>query len=360
MTTERAELDEILDELDMEHYLDIEGVDYKLTHGSSGMQLNLKECPFCGGDKSKVYINQETGLGNCFSGSCPKGSFNKWSFIKEHIGATNNKAVVEHIKLFVMQQGWRPIKKKGKKVSESWGSPDIPESVPIREDDYLPFLKQRHIKPYIAEYFKLRFSKDGIFEYGFGDLFEQDYSNRVIIPIYDMEGTLVSFQGRDVTGESEKKYLFPPGYSSTGVYVFNANNYDGEEDAVLNEGAFDVFATKQAFDEDDDLRDVLILGSFGKNLSHGSEQSQLFEFKKMQDRGLKSVTIMWDGEKSALKSAGKACELFKGIGLKVYIALLPKGKDPNEVDATTVRRAYYARRSYSKMEMTKLLITAYR
>jgi DNA primase len=80
----------------------------------------------------------------------------------------------------------------------------------------------------------------------------------------------------------------------------------------------------------------------------------------MQDRGLKSVTIMWDGEKSALKSAGKACELLKGIGLKVYIALLPKGKDPNEVDATTVRRAYYARRSYSKMEMTKLLITAYR
>lgn len=350
------ELSEMLEAIDMEAYLDSEGIDYKVTHGRSGTQLNLKECPFCGGDKWKVYMGQDTGLGNCFSGSCPEGTFNKWSFIKMHLDA-DNRSTVQHIKDFTRELGWTPVKRHSERTVESFKSPKLPESDLVTEAEYPAFLKMRGIKPYIAEYFGLRNSEFGRFHFEGGS---QDYSDRIIIPIYTADGVLASFQGRDVTDTSEKKYLFPPGFSSTGVYLYNAHNYVGQEDVVMNEGVFDVFATKQAFDESEDMRDILAIGSFGKNLSYGTEISQLAEFLKLKNRGLKRVTIMWDGEKSALKSAILACELLAGIGLQPFVALLPQGKDPNEVEPTIVRQAYWKRKKYSKMAMMKLMMTAYK
>lgn len=357
MKAKATELKETLEALDMETYLETEGIDYKTTFGSSGTQLNVKECPFCGGDKWKVYINQETGLGNCFSGSCPQGTFNKWLFIQGHLGA-DGKTTAQHIKDFTRELGWVPIRKTTKRTVETFESPTLPESEAVTEEHFSPFLKMRGIKPYIAEYFGLRFSKSGMFSFGTSGV--QDYSNRIIIPIHDSDGTLVSFQGRDVTGEGEKKYLFPPGYGSTGVYLYNAQNHTDEKEVVMNEGVFDVFATKQAFDEDETMRDILVIGSFGKNLSYGTEKSQLGEILKLKKRGVESITIMWDGEKSALKSAGKACELIRQAGLSAFIALLPKGKDPNEVEPTTVRQAYWTRKKYSKSAFVKLMLSAYR
>ncbi|WEU67317.1 DNA primase [Xanthomonas phage JGB6] len=38
-----------------------------------------------------------------------------------------------------------------------------------------------------------------------GRKMRQDYSNRIIIPIFDLDGNLKSFQGRDTTGEAEKR-----------------------------------------------------------------------------------------------------------------------------------------------------------
>ena len=35
-----------------------------------GKEAMIKTCPFCGRDKNKFYMNIETGLYNCFSGSC--------------------------------------------------------------------------------------------------------------------------------------------------------------------------------------------------------------------------------------------------------------------------------------------------
>lgn len=39
------ELQEALETIDMESWLDREGVKYKVTRGSRGTQLNIKECP---------------------------------------------------------------------------------------------------------------------------------------------------------------------------------------------------------------------------------------------------------------------------------------------------------------------------
>src|SRR5690606_9971530 len=109
------------------------------------------------------------------------------------------------------------------------------------------------------QYFALRFCHKGLWKYRDevrGNCFV-DFSQRIIIPVFDLDGNLVSFQGRDITGKAEKKYLFPNGFASTGEHLYNGHNVQRTARIVVGEGAFDVAATKVALDGDPDLRDVV-------------------------------------------------------------------------------------------------------
>ena len=82
-----------------------------------------------------------------------------------------------------------------------------------------------------------------------GDVWYQDFSSRVIIPVYDLRGNLVTFQGRDITGKSDRKYLFPVGLPSTGRFLFNGHvAFNGCREILIGEGAFDVMAQQKAID----------------------------------------------------------------------------------------------------------------
>lgn len=354
-----ADISELEESIDMELWLDSQGVDYHITRGTSGEQLNIKECPRCGGSDYKVYMNRETGLGNCFHGSCvgEKG-FTKFRFIKHQLG-TDYRETVEHMKAFARECGWRPKRKKSIDVSDSTDF-SLPASVALTESN-IPFLEGRGIDLNIAKYFNLRYSECGYFSYlRGGEGKRQDYSERVIIPIYDLNGKMVTFQGRDITGESFRKYLFPPGLPSTSAFLYNGQNALGRNCIVIGEGVFDVMAIKSAFDDDVNLRDVEAVGSFGKHLSHGMLlNDQLGALITLKSHGLKQVTFMWDGEFSATESATKAAALVRGVGLDVRISLLPPGKDPNEISSDEVRRAYYSSmEASSKLGLMKIIMAA--
>lgn len=322
------DLQEALDTIDMESYLDREGIDYKVTQGSRGTQLNIKECPVCGNAKWKVYLNAETGLGNCFSGDC-EAKFNRWAFIKSHLAAATVREIVEHVKEVASEQGWQP-KVRHTAAVRSTADLQLPESqaLPVSGRN-LKYLDNRGIDASTASYFRLSICMKG------------QFANRILIPIYDLDGTLVSFQGRDITGTAERKYLFPAGFASTGSYLYNGQNAVGAERIVIGEGAFDVMAIKVAFDADPALRSVVPVGSFGKHLSDGSDQSQLAKLVKLKESGLKEVTFMWDGEKKATQDAVKAALKVRGLGLIARIAFLPKDRDPNEVAPQVVRDAFW-------------------
>lgn len=339
---EEQNLGEVLEQLDIESYLDREGIQYREAHGSSGLQLNVKTCPRCGGDKWKVFLSAETGLGNCFSGSC-EAKFNKFTFIRDHTGLDNGKTAA-HIFQVAKEMGWRPPRKSVVAVNTAVRSIKLPHSMPIPINGRnLAYLENRGIKISVAEYFHLRFCHKGLFAYtdDYGDRKFQNFSSRIIIPVFDLDGELVSFQGRDITGTAEKKYLFPSGFASTGVHLFNGHNVHNTERVVVGEGVFDVAAQKMALDSDPDLRDVVPVGTFGKHLSSGSEGSQLGKFMELQRRGVKEVTIMWDGELKATDDAIDAGTLLKSVGFKVRIAMLPNGRDPNEVPPEVVCAAYW-------------------
>jgi DNA primase len=335
------ELKELLERIDMESYLDREGIQYRVTNGSRGLQLNICECPKCGGDKWKVFLNADTGLGNCFSGSC-EFKFNKWSFIDGYLGL-NKHQTYEHIKQVAGEMGWRPPRRIASNVQLEVAELKLPPSyaIPIRNKN-LKYLENRGISGEIAKFFHLRLCLDGKFWYEIeGKKCAQDYASRIIIPIFNLEGELVGFQGRDITGKAEKKYLFPPGYAATGKYLYNGQNCMGLETIVMGEGAFDVIAIKMALDTSTELRSVGALGSFGKHLSHGEGETQVSQFLKLKEAGLKNIVIMWDGEVTATDDAIETGRLLKNYGFNVRIAYLPKDKDPNEIPAKAVVEAFY-------------------
>lgn len=348
------DISEILDKLDIEAYLDREGIDYKATYGSRGPQFNLRSCPFCGGDKWKVFINQETGLGNCFSGDCEK-KFNKFSFIRASTGLSGNP-LNEHIRAVGAEIGWRPPRKKSMAVTLDVKTLKIPHSyeLPIVGRN-LAYLENRGIGIDIAKYFHLHFCKKGLFKYQMDgrDLF-MPFDMRIIIPVFDLDGNLVSFQGRDITGKAEKKYLFPPGFATTGEHLYNGHNVHRTERVVVGEGAFDIMACKIALDEDPELRDIVPIGTFGKHLS----LNQLDKFMVLRERGVREVTFMWDGEIAATDDAIKAGQQVKGMGFDVRVALLPKDKDPNEVTREEVRKAYWCARKLTPSSAVKLALEA--
>ena len=351
------ELSRVIESIDLEVFLDREGIDYRNTFGSSGAQLNVRECPACGGNEWKVYLNAETGLGNCFHGSC-ETKFNKWKFVSASTGL-KGKSLVEFFNMLASEQGYVP-KKKTAPVKVEKGDLVLPESyaLPILGKT-LKYLTNRGIDGDVAQYFHLRYSKDGKFKYkSEGRALEQDYTKRIIIPIFDINGKMVSFQGRDITGLSEKKYLFPPGFASTGVHLYNAQNAVGSEKIIVNEGVFDVFATHIALNQDTSTSDIVPVGSFGKHLSYGQDSGddQLGKLIELKRQGLKEVTFMWDGEERALQDAVHAALRVLELGLRSRVAILPKDKDPNEVAPDVVRKAYWQAIAITKASAAKILL----
>lgn len=336
------ELQELSDELDFEAWFERESLAYKTSRGVSGMQINAQECPECGNRKYRVYLNADTGVGNCFV--CNE-KFSKLKFIHCTLGQPHWRDTIKHVKEALSEQGWRPKRKTTAAVET--GPVKLPLSFPLPtpEGQNLVYLEERGVDDDLARYFHLRFCNEGWWNYEKedGSRGGQKFDMRVIIPVFDLDGSLKTFQGRDVTGISDEKYRFPKGLPGTGRYLFNGQNAVKAKRVVMGEGAFDVIAIKKAFDEEVALRDVVPVGSFGKHLSYGSldGDDQLGRFLQLKADGLEEVTIMWDGEVKALESALEAAEKLRRIGLKARIALLPADRDPNEVLPEVVREAFW-------------------
>lgn len=342
--------DEVRDYFDVESWLEDEGIAFKKSRGSSGMQINLQECPNpdCGDRRWRTYLNADTGLGKCFV--CNEG-LNKPKLVMFTQGVGFGTAL-KIMREYNAKMGYRP-KKKVEIAVEMNCEIRLPISVelPTPEGKNLDYLESRGFSGDIARYFHLRYCQNGwwMFKKEDGSQGSQDFSNRVIIPVFDLDGMLKTFQGRDIGGTSQAKYLFPKGLPGTGRYILNGHSVMKAKRVVMGEGIFDVAAIKVAFDPDPTLRSVVPVGSFGKHLSYGdmNGDDQLGRFVQMRRNGLEEVTIMWDGGKKELVSALNAAELLRKLGLRLRIAILPEGKDPNEIPPEAVRECFNQAETYS-------------
>lgn len=342
--------DEVKEHFDLESWFEDEGIVYKKSRGSSGMQLNMKECPNpdCGDRRWRTYANADTGLGKCFV--CNEG-LNKSKIVMFTQGVSYPGALTI-MRDYNAKMGYRP-RKKVEVAVEMNCEIRLPVSteLPTPEGQNLQYLESRGFSGEIAKYFHLRYCQHGWWMFKKDDASQgaQDFSNRVIVPVFDLDGMLKTFQGRDIGGWSDAKYLFPKGLPGTGRFLLNGHSVMKAKRVVMGEGIFDIAAIKVAFDSDATLRTVVPVGSFGKHLSYGdlNGDDQLGRFVQLKRNGLEEVTIMWDGGKKELVSALNAAELLRKLGLRVRIATLPEGKDPNEVAPELVREAFDKAETYS-------------
>jgi DNA primase len=175
-----------------------------------------------------------------------------------------------------------------------------------------PYLTARGFSPETAAYFGAGFhAGKGIMK------------GRIVLPIHDVDGTLVAYAGRwpgDEPPEGEGKYRLPPGFhKSLVVYSLNrAKACARQHGLVLVEGFFDAMRLHQL----GVCHAIAIMGS-----SMSTEQENLI-VDAVGPQG--KVTLLFDGDAS-----GRTCtqDVLSQLGKRVYTKALylPDGIQPDHL-----------------------------
>jgi DNA primase len=162
---------------------------------------------------------------------------------------------------------------------------------------------------------KTLFLVDGSETQGYYDKFRR----RLMFPIRDEKGDLVAFGGR-IIGDGQPKYINSsdtPLYKKSKVlYAMNVAKeaMRTEREAVLVEGYLDVIACHCA----------------GVNTAFASLGTSLTQdHAKLLRRWCDAVTVLYDSDTAGQKAAERATEILSAEGLRVRIASVPEGKDPD-------------------------------
>ncbi len=145
--------------------------------------------------------------------------------------------------------------------------------------------------------------------------------NRLLFPIHDLRGRVVGFGGR-VLGEGEPKYLNSPDtpifHKGTLLYNLHAGKHAirRAERAVVVEGYFDVLRLVDVGVEE-------VVAPLGTALT--PEQAQLVK------RYTKNVVLLYDNDAAGLRASFRAGDVLLQAGLRVTVATLPAGQDPDSL-----------------------------
>lgn len=146
------------------------------------------------------------------------------------------------------------------------------------------------------------------------------FRNRIIFPIRDGRSRIVGFGGR-VLDDSKPKYL-----NSPDTPIFNKRRllfamdaahqaiYDAGK-AVLVEGYMDVISC-----HNQGVRNVV--ASLGTAFT--PEQARLLQ------RQAKELVLSYDMDDAGRQATRRAMEIVRGLGMRIRVASLPQGKDPDE------------------------------
>ena len=147
---------------------------------------------------------------------------------------------------------------------------------------------------------------------------------RLIIPLIDQFGNVISFAGRRIDGVKEQKYINTREslVFSKGKTFFNINNLKkaknqtGIDSVILVEGHLDVVSMVQG-----GLNNVL--ASMGTAFT--KDQARIL--KRYTDKAI----VSFDGDFAGLKATIRGLEILSEEGIDVKVMSLPDGKDPDDV-----------------------------
>ncbi len=293
---------------------------YRLEYVSRGSQVKLSgQCPFCGEERAdlRLYVNIETGLGLCMH--CNTG-FNPVKFVM----AAESINAKEAIK--VLNGDSESFIKVKEELTVKETSLIFPEMSEIGlSTAAAEYLAKRRISAAAINHFQLSFCPSNtIID---GEIFYTQ--NRIIIPIFNMAGEMVSWQGRDITGKSKMKYLFPPAFKGA-EELFNINAMPSNAPyIVITEGAMGAFGWWLA-----GIKNVV--ATFGKKISK-------FQVDMLRVVNPKVLFMAWDTD-----AADKKFEFYELYGhyfpdiriVELY------GKDADELSQRKLVAALAAAKPY--------------
>lgn len=145
------------------------------------------------------------------------------------------------------------------------------------------------------------------------------FRGRLLFPIHDLRGRVVGFGGRLLT-EGEPKYLNSPETPifHKGKQLYNLHQAKGpirkEESVILVEGYFDVLRLMLAGVEH-------VVAPLGTALT--ADQAALLK------RYASSATLLYDSDQAGLKATFRAGDELLRHQVRVRVATLPPGEDPD-------------------------------
>ncbi len=153
-----------------------------------------------------------------------------------------------------------------------------------------------------------KISKDTLIDYGCGICLVGNYANRLIIPIYDMEHGLVSFQGAALDRKAGVKYKTAPGRIND--YLYGLNQVGNT--IVLTEGILDAWRLRSP-----------AVATFGTHITTN-------QFKLIKKHGVQNVIFCWDSD-AYLKAKKIKETMFDPFFKNVYNIYLPVSQDPDSL-----------------------------
>ena len=146
-----------------------------------------------------------------------------------------------------------------------------------------------------------------------------NFRNRAIVPIIDVNGNVVAFGGR-VLDDSKPKYINTSDTlvykKGAGVFGLNFAKSSGERRLILTEGYMDTIALHQA----GFTNSIACLGT-----APPDEQVNLVS------RYADEVLLSYDSDEAGQKAVQRAIAAFSKVGVKVRVLALSGGKDPDEI-----------------------------
>ena len=259
-------------------------------------------CPFCHHHKKKLQINLNTQKWHCWVCDA-KGKKIQTLLKRLHVDSKRIKKVYE-------------IYGDDYIVSKTTDEEKVELRLPSEFKSLLT--KPKGLNPLykkVVQYAKDRgITKEDIIRYNIGYCDSGIYTNRIIIPSYDVDGRLNYFIARSVYVEEKFKYKNPP--VSKNVTIFE-NQINWKQPITLCEGVFDAMSIKR--------NAIPLLGKFIPKTLMDS----------IYKNGVKEIKILLD--KDAQEQALYYVNYFMNNGITVT-NILPTEKDAGDMGFTEVNK----------------------
>jgi DNA primase len=147
------------------------------------------------------------------------------------------------------------------------------------------------------------------------------FRNRIMFPLWNLQGQVTAFSGRVLNGGGEPKYLNSPEseifQKGKTLYAFHLARPQirKKQQAILLEGFVDVIALHRA-----ELTNSI--ATMGTALT----ENQIRIIKRNVDH----ITVCYDSDKAGVEAAYRASVMLKAAGCDVRVAMMPEGLDPDD------------------------------